>query len=121
MTDKDPIDKINEVDIDSQLKANRKKYLISIGVLIIFNTIMFGILIKGRDFTDNLLTSLNANLFGFNILGFMLGAIVAIFPYKELQYNKKYLRASLLTIVVLQLIMTIGLILIAFMRFLGWY
>lgn len=54
MTDKDPIDKINEVDIDSQLKANRKKYLISIGVLIIFNTIMFGILIKGRDFTDNL-------------------------------------------------------------------
>lgn len=121
MTSNNPIDTIQQVDFDTQLKVDRKKTLIRIGGLIIFNTIMFAIFIKGRGFTDNLLTSLNANLFGFNIVGFILGTIVAVFPYKGLNYKKKYLRASLLTIFVLQTIMTVGLILIALMTFVGWY
>lgn len=121
MTENNPIDTIDQVDIDAQLKADRKKTLIRIAGLIIFNTIMFAIFIKGRGFTDNLLTSLNANLIGFNIVGFILGTIVAIFPYKGLSYNKKYLRASLLTIFVLQTIMAVGLVLIALMTFVGWY
>jgi hypothetical protein len=121
MTNNNSIDKIDQVDLDSQLKADRKKTLFKIGGLIIFNTIMFTVFIKGRGFTGNLLASLNANLIGFNIVGFILGTIVAIFPYKGLPYNKKYLRASLLTIFVLQTIMAVGLILIALMTFAGWY
>ncbi|MEZ4945395.1 MAG: hypothetical protein R2804_07715, partial [Cyclobacteriaceae bacterium] len=39
------------------------------------------------------------------ILGFILGAIVALIPFKEMTYKKKYLRASLLTIIVLNSIM----------------
>ncbi len=121
MQDNSLIDSIDNVDIDTQLKFERKKTLIKIGMLILFNTIMFVILIKNRDFWDKLSTSLNANLIGFNMAGFLLGAIVAIFPYKGLSYNKKYLRASLLTIFVLQTIMAIMLILIALMTFLGLY
>lgn len=121
MQDNNIIDGTDQIDIDAQLKVGRKKTLVRIGGLIIFNTIMFAVFIKGRGFTDNLLTSLNANLIGFNIVGFILGTIVAIFPYKGLSYNKKYLRASLLTIFVLQTIMAVGLILIALMTFASWY
>jgi VIT1/CCC1 family predicted Fe2+/Mn2+ transporter len=121
MQDNKIIDTADQVDIDTQLKKDRKKYLIRIGGLIVFNTIMFPVFIQGRGFTDNLLTSLNANLIGFNIVGFIFGTIVAVFPYKGLPYSKKYLRASLLTILTLQTIMAVGLILIAIMTFLGWY
>lgn len=121
MQDSKIIDTADQVDIDTQLKKDRKKYLIRIGGLIVFNTIMFAVFIQGRGFTDNLLTSLNANLIGFNIVGFIFGTIVAVFPYKGPPYSKKYLRASLLTILTLQTIMAVGLILIAIMTFLGWY
>jgi hypothetical protein len=121
MQDSKIIDTADQVDIDTKLKKDRKKYLIRIGGLIIFNTIMFAVFIQGRGFVDNLLTSLNANLIGFNIVGFIFGTIVAVFPYKGLPYSKKYLRASLLTILTLQTIMAVGLILIAIMTFLGWY
>ena len=115
------VDRADQVDIDNQLKKDRKKYLIRIGGLIVFNTLMFAVFIQGRGFTDNLLTSLNANLIGFNIVGFIFGTIIAAFPYKELPYSKKYLRASLLTILTLQTITAVGLLLIAIMTFLGWY
>ena len=106
----------------TKLKSDRKKYLFRIAILIVINTILFGLLIKGaRNTADNFLTALNANLIGFNILGFMFGTIVAVFPYKGLPYKNKYLRASLLTIITIQIIMTIGLILIGLMTLMGWY
>ncbi|WP_111710270.1 hypothetical protein [Lutibacter citreus] len=109
-------------DLTAKLKTNRKKYLIRIAILIVINTIFFGLLIKGtRSTTENLLSALNANLIGFNLLGFLLGTIVAIFPYKGLPFKKKYLNASLMTILAIQIIMTIGLILIGIMTLMGWY
>lgn len=121
MTDNNIINTIEHIDINVQLKAERKKTLIRIGGLIIFNTLMYAVFIKGSSFTDNLLTSLNANLLGFNIIGFILGTIVAVFPYKGLSNSKKYMRASLLTIFVLQTTMAIGFILIVLMTCMGWY
>lgn len=121
MIDNKPLDSIDHFDFEKQIKANHKKTLIKIVVIIIFNTIMFVIFIKGLSYKDKLLTSLNTNLFGFNIIGFTIGTIVAMFPYKGLSYNKKYLRASLLTIFVLQAIVSVGLILIALMSLVGWY
>jgi uncharacterized protein YacL len=109
-------------DLNAKLKTNRKKYLIRIVILIVINTVLFGLLIKGtRSTTENFLQALNANLIGFNILGFILGAIVAIFPYKGLPFKKKYLNASLMTILAIQIIMTVGLILIGLMTLMGWY
>jgi uncharacterized protein YacL len=111
-----------KVDLDLKLKTDRKKYLTRIVGLIIINTILFGLLIKGsRSTIDTFLAALNANLIGFNILGFIIGTIVAVLPYKGLTYKKKYLRSSLLTILTFQIIMTLGLILIGIMTLLGWY
>ena len=73
-------------NIDVQLKIHRKKTLIRIVGLIIFNTVMFVVFIKGISFADKLVNILSANLIGFNIVGFILGIIVAIFPYKDLSY-----------------------------------
>ena len=113
---------IIEIDKEQKLKDDRKKNLKIIIGLIIINTILFGIIVKNpKSITDNLLTALNANLIGFNVLGFLIGAIVSIFPYKELSYKKKYLRSSLLTIMILQIIMTVCLILLGLMTLVGWY
>ena len=113
---------IIEIDKEQKLKDDRKKNLKIIIGLIIINTILFGIIVKNpKSITDNLLTALNANLIGFNILGFLIGTIVSIFPYKELSYKKKYLRSSLLTIMILQIIMTVCLILLGLMTLVGWY
>ena len=67
------------IKLDGKLKGDKKKYLIGITLLIVINTILFGLLIKGSR-TENFLVALNANLIGLNIVGFILGAIVAIFP-----------------------------------------
>ncbi|WP_375561778.1 hypothetical protein ACE193_04285 [Bernardetia sp. OM2101] len=108
--------------IDEKLKSDKKKYVVRILILIVLNTILFGLLIKGqRSMTDNFMSALIANLIGFNIIGFMLGVIVALFPFKGLSYKKRYLRASLLTILTLQIIMAIGHILIGLMTLMGWY
>jgi hypothetical protein len=108
--------------IDEKLKSDKKKYLARILVLIVINTLLFGLLIKGpRSTTDNFLSALSGNLIGFNILGFIVGSIVALFPFKGLSYKKKYLRASLLTILIIQIIMLVGLVLIGLMTLIGWY
>ena len=55
-------------DLNAKLKTNRKKHLIRIAILIVINTVLFGLLIKGtRSTTENFLQALNANLIGFNI------------------------------------------------------
>lgn len=104
------------MDVAANLKAGRKKMLFIIGGLVVFNTLMFAVFAKGRGFTANLMTGLNANLLGLTVIGFILGAIIALFPYKRLGYGKKYLRSSLLTILVLQVIEAIG---VVFMALLG--
>ena len=113
---------ITKIDIEKKLKEDRNKHLKIIIGLIILNTILFGVIVKNpKSMTENMLTALNANLIGFNILGFLIGAVVSIFPYKELSYKKKYLRSSLLTIMILQILMTVCLILLGLMTLVGWY
>ena len=120
MEDQERTDNELSNDPTLELKSDLKKYLVRIVILIVINTILFSLLIKGSRI-DNFLYALNANLIGFNILGFILGTVVAVFPYKGLTYKKKYLRASLVTILAIQVFLTIGLILIAIMTLLGWY
>ena len=122
MENQEILDEGLKENIDVKQKYDKKKYLVRILILIVVNTVLFGLLIKGsRSTTENFLSALNANLIGFNLLGFIIGTIVALFPFKGLPYKKKYLRASLLSILSLQILMTIGLILIGIMTLLGWY
>ena len=111
-----------DTNIDEQLKAGRKKCLILILILIIINTLLFGFLIKGPNSTsENFIIAIQSNLISFNVVGFILGTLVALFPFRGLPYQKKYLRASLLSISALQIIMLFGLLLIGGMTLMGWY
>ena len=105
---------------EEQIKIQQKKYLILIAILIVINTIGFAFLVNdGRTISDRFWLALKGNLIGFNMIGFILGAVVAILPYKKLPYKKKYLRSSLLTILIFHVLMTIGLILLIPLILLG--
>lgn len=109
-------------DLSVELKSQRKKYLIKIVILIVLNTVLFGLLVKSpRSTIDSFLTALNANLIGFNIVGFLLGTLAALLPYKGLTYKKKYVRASLLVILTIQIFMCAVYLSIGLMTLLGRY
>ncbi|WP_143017133.1 hypothetical protein [Catalinimonas alkaloidigena] len=44
-------------------------------------------------------------LFGLPLIGFLLGTLISLLPYRKLPYRKKYLRFSLVLVLVLQTIM----------------
>lgn len=106
--------------IEINLKQNKKFKFWIVG-LVVANTLLFTLLIKGRPMLDTFLAAFYANAIGYNILGFLLGTMAALFPYKNLPYGKKYLRASLLTILVIQSVMSCGLLVILMMTLVGWY
>lgn len=103
-----------------QKRPNLNKLFLTIGILVIFNIIAFVMFMPTGGYdgdgvfhenpSSNLKTSLNAFLVGFPILAFLLGLVVAIFPYKQLPYGKKYLRASLLTLIVINSIVALFLL-----------
>ncbi len=49
--------------------------------------------------------ALTTIIFTIPIVGFFLGTLVTLIPYKGLAYKQKYLRSSLLTIIVIDAIM----------------
>lgn len=90
------------------LKSDYKKYLIRIPILIVINTIMFGVLpFDGRPLNERLLWALEAFAFSCTVCGFVLGLVVALFPYRQLGYGRKYWRGSLLSIYVLHIVMLV--------------
>ena len=48
--------------------------------------------------------ALTTLLFSIPILGFILGTLVSLIPYRGLTYQQKYLRSSLMTIIVIDTI-----------------
>ena len=107
--------------IEVKLKKQNKKYKLWIVGLIVANTLLYTLLIKGRPLSDTFLAAFYVNAIGYNILGFLLGTMAALFPYKNQAYGKKYVRASLLTILVIQSVMSCGLLVILMMSLVGWY
>jgi len=105
-----------------EVKKQEKFFLKIIIVLAVANTILFPIVIKGgRGPAGNFQAILISNLVGFNILGFLIGALVALIPYKGLSYKQKYLRSSLLTILIIQAIMSAIIILLIILTVIGWF
>lgn len=49
--------------------------------------------------------ALKTLVFTIPLLGFILGALVALIPHKGMTYKEKYLRASLLTIILIDSLM----------------
>ncbi len=41
---------------------------------------------------------------GIPFIGFILGLVISILPYKQLSYSKKYLRASLISILLIHIV-----------------
>ncbi|KAF5041521.1 hypothetical protein DSECCO2_522150 [anaerobic digester metagenome] len=110
----------------------RNKYLFLIASLTVFNIISFTVFIKTggydihgnylvKDTIGNLKTALICFLFSLPILSLLIGLLVAIFPYRQLEYSKKYFRSFLLTLRFINILFAIGLILIIIMTLLGWY
>ena len=106
--------KADQFDIKKPIK---KLFLLSL-ILITINVIFFPLVVKQRMSFIEILVLF---LFSVNILGFLIGFIVALFPYRGLTYKKKYLRASVFSIVGLNFLNAFGLFLIFIMTMFGWY
>jgi len=113
-------------------KKIRNKYLFLIAGLTVFNIIAFTVFIKtgGYDFhgnyrvedtMGNFKLSLTCFLFSLPVLSLLIGLIVALFPYRQLEYAKKYLRSFLLTLRFINILFAVGLVLIIIMTMIGWY
>ena len=88
----------NTVNIDAELKADRKKYFKRILFFIILNTILVITTNKPAPEDISVIGSLMIILFAnlpFIVAGFISGIILAALPYKNLAYSKKYVRISL--------------------------
>lgn len=87
--------------------AERNKLIIYIGILLLLNIVITtsaapdtarhlnGSAATAREIRDAIIPTL---VFTTTVIGFVLGTIVALFPYKGLSYGRKYLRASLLSV-----------------------
>jgi hypothetical protein len=72
-------------------------------ILAVINILGFTFLIGGDRWT-NFKSIVVTSIIAFNVLGFILGAIVALFPYKGLRFSDKYLSASLLVVLIIHII-----------------
>ena len=117
MEDNDILDAAPVIeDIDSLLKAQRKKYIILFVILNIVNVPMAIIFLQSQyegTYAHRVFEIMEGLLLGFPVIGFIGGFLAALIPYKGLSYDKKYLRASLILTLILTGIMTIMLLLIA--------
>ena len=124
---------IEQTTTENQFSTKkRNKYVLFIIVLTIFNIVAFALFVKTggydlqgnyivKDTMGNFKSALSSFLVGFPILSLILGLIVALFPYKQLGYRKKYFRSFLLTLRFFNIVFAIGLFIIIIMTFLGWY
>lgn len=109
-----------------------KKQLIIVCALILFNLITYNLFVKtgGYDMSGQYIpydqkravwSSVVTLFIGIPLVSFLLGVIVALFPFRKLPYQKRYLRASLLTLLALNGLMAILLGLIMAMTAIGVY
>lgn len=92
--------KVEPIKAAGYSSSIRNKHLIIIGFLILINFLLSQLnTYSAEEVRRNALSVIVIN---FSFIGFILGAIFALFPYKNLKYSRRYLRASLITIIVLQ-------------------
>ena len=103
-----PDNEMKPINIDHELTMQKRRYLLVMAGLMLINILLFvWITPQGENSTYNLYTAFKTLIFGSIILGFGLGLLTAKFPHKSLNYSEKYLRASLLNIVIIQILIFI--------------
>lgn len=112
-----------EKDIYEEVQQQNKKYVKWAIVLGIINTILFPFV---TDYTrmpmiERVGISLSNGVIGAPTVGFLLGLFFAYLPYRGLTWQQKYRRASLLTLLVIDLTLFIGLLILAFFRGYRYY
>ena len=105
----------DSTDNAQRLQTQNKKYFIRIILLSVLNIVLFSLIpFDSRTIYERFSVALPAFFASQPIIGFIIGALVSLIPYRQLAYSKKYLRSSLLTIYVLSILefvlMIIGLI-----------
>jgi hypothetical protein len=75
-----------------------RSYLKIGGLLIAINTLLFSFFTRGLGgLKENIIVAFYTIVICFTLLAFILGAVVALFPFNKLPYSKRYWRASLLS------------------------
>jgi hypothetical protein len=90
--------------MESTQQKEKLKYLKIGGVLMVINILLFSFFTQGLgELNENFIVALYTVVICFTLLAFILGAIVALFPFNKLPYKKKYWRASILSNLTLQM------------------
>ncbi len=101
-----PDNEMKPLNIETILTMQKRRYALVIAALMVVNIIMFIMLTSEEgDITHKLSIGLKTIGIGSFVLGFGLGLITALIPYKNFQYSEKYFRASLLNIIIIQVLL----------------
>ena len=101
-----PDNEMKPLNIESTFIKQKRTYYLIIAALMIVNIILFVILSSEQTtLTQRFLIGLKTIALGSITLGFGLGLITALIPYGKLHYTEKYFRASLLTILTIQVVL----------------
>lgn len=91
-----------------------------VGVIVLqmlFNTLLYPCLLAvAPTFGQSLSMVAIVNFIDLPIVGFLFGLLMALIPFKGLKYRYRYLRVSLLFILVVQSVEMLGLILLAILK-----
>lgn len=104
--DKLPDNEMKPLNIETILTMQKRRYALLIAALLVVNIVLFIMFTSEEgDVTHKLSIGLKTVGIGSIVLGFGLGLITALIPYKNFQYSEKYFRASLLNIIIIQIIL----------------
>lgn len=104
--DKLPENDMKALNIETFLTMKKRKYYLLIAGLMLANIILFIILsTEEGDITHKLSIGLKLIGIGSIVMGFGLGLLTALIPYKNLHYSEKYFQVSLIGIFVIQILL----------------
>jgi amino acid transporter len=97
--------------MESTEQSEKLKYLKIGGLLMVINILLFSFFTQGLGgLKENFIVALYTVAICFTLLAFILGAMVALFPFNKLPYKKKYWRASLLSNLIIQIVFFVSLL-----------
>lgn len=101
---------------EASLMSVSKKRIFWIFLLLNINAVFFIFLFNTPlTLEERIINALLAHYLVINLLGFIIGIPFGFIPFKEYSYRKRYLRSSLIVILVVQLLFFIGNVLVIFM------
>jgi hypothetical protein len=95
------------------------KFLMVFFILSIIYGVFFVLFFSGPSTSSKVFIAVSAILIFHPFIGFLLGTLLALIPYKKRSYGKKYLRASLFGIILVLCIDILPLVLIALRKTYG--